>query len=87
MCGTYRTTACIILKGKKLRIVFECAARFKGTSLNKQLSQGPNLTNTLLGTLLIFGEEEIVFMGDIDSMFYQVRVRLEDTFFTFSLVE
>ena len=68
-------------KKKKLRVVFDCAARFKGTSLNEQLLQGPNLTNTLVGTLLRFREEEIAFMGDIDSMFYQVRVRPEDTSF------
>ena len=30
------------------------------------------MTNTLVGTLLRFREEEIAFMGDIDSMFYQV---------------
>ena len=53
--------------------MFDCAARFKGTSLNEQLLQGPNLTR--------FREEEIAFMGDIDSMFYQVRVRPEDTSF------
>ena len=41
------------------------------------------MTNTLVGTLLRFREEEIAFMGDIESMFYQVRP--EDTSFIRSL--
>ena len=39
------------------------------------------MTNTVVGTLLRFREEEIAFIGDIDSMFYQMRVRPEDTSF------
>ena len=50
-------------------------------SLNDQLLQGPNLTNTLIGTLLRFRQEGIVIMGDIDSMFYQVRVPKQDAGF------
>ncbi len=65
----------------KLRVVFDCAARYRGTSLNDQLLQGPNLTNSLLGTLLRFRQEEIVIMGDIDSMFYQVHVPPRDCSF------
>ncbi|XP_048753936.2 uncharacterized protein LOC125665332 [Ostrea edulis] len=68
-------------KKKKLRVVFDCAARFQGTSLNEQLLQGPNLTNTLIGTLMRFREEEIAVMGDIDSMFYQVSVPQQDATF------
>ena len=68
-------------KKRKLRVVFDCAARFKGTSLNDQLLQGPNLTNTLVGTLIRFREEEIAIMGDIDSMFYQVRIPPQDATF------
>ena len=41
------------------------------------------ITNPLVGTLLRFREEEIAFLGDIDSMFYQVRP--EDTSFLRSL--
>ncbi|XP_045161949.2 uncharacterized protein LOC123526762 [Mercenaria mercenaria] len=61
-------------KKNKIRVVFDCAARFQGRSLNEELLQGPNLTNTLIGTLIRFREEQVAIMGDIDSMFYQVRV-------------
>lgn len=61
--------------------MLDCAAKFKGTSLNDQLFQGPNLTNTLVGTLIRFRKEEIAVMCDIDSMFYQVCVLLRDASF------
>lgn len=68
-------------KKGKLRVVFDCAARYKGTSLNDQLLQGPNLTNTLVGTLIRFRIDDVALMGDIDSMFHQVRVPPEDANF------
>ena len=54
--------------------VFDCSARFGGTSLNDKLLQGPDLTNQLVGVLTRFRKEPMVFMGDIDAMFHQVRV-------------
>ncbi|XP_056001985.1 uncharacterized protein LOC125664373 [Ostrea edulis] len=68
-------------KKRKLRVVFDCAARYQGTSLNDQLLPGPNLTNTLVGTLLRFRQEEIAVMGDIDSMFHQVHLPRQDASF------
>ena len=59
---------------KKPRVVFDCAATFGGTSLNKELLQGPDLTNTLLGVLLRFRQGPIAFMTGIEGMFHQVRV-------------
>ncbi|KAJ8412275.1 hypothetical protein AAFF_G00145420 [Aldrovandia affinis] len=58
----------------KLRVVFDCTSRYKGTSLNRELLQGPDLMNTLIGVLLRFRQEQIAVMGDIEAMFYQVRV-------------
>lgn len=46
--------------------------------MNDQLLQGPNLTITSTGTLVRLRQEEIVIIGDIDSMFYKVRVPNQD---------
>lgn len=65
-------------KKKKIRVVFDCTAKYQGMALNKQLLQGPDLTNTLIGVLLRFKEHSVAFMADIESMFYQVTVPEED---------
>jgi len=62
-------------KPDKLRIVFDCAARYAGTSLNDQILQGPDLTNKLLGVLLRFRQDRVALMADVEGMFNQVRVR------------
>lgn len=61
-------------KAWKIRIVFDCSARYQGTSLNEQLMQGLNLTNSLVGVLTRFQQDSIAFMADIEAMFHQVRV-------------
>ena len=43
-------------KPDKIRVVFDCIARFRGTSLNEQLLQGPDLMNSLIGVLTRFRE-------------------------------
>jgi len=58
----------------KVRVVFDCAAKFGGTSLNDKVFQGPDLTNQLIGVLLRFRKEPMAIMADIQAMFYQVRV-------------
>ena len=62
-------------KKNKIRIVFDCAAKYKDTSINQQVLQGPDLTNKLVGVLLRFREEPVALMSDIEMMFYQVNVR------------
>ena len=61
-------------KPDKVRVVFDCSAKFQGTSLDDQLLQGPDLINTLVGVLTRFRQEQI----DIEAMFYQVRVSPSD---------
>ena len=61
-------------KPNKIRVVFDCSARFGGTSLNDQLLQEPDLTSCLVSVLSRFRQQPIAFMGDIDAMFHQVRV-------------
>ena len=66
-------------KPTKIRVVFDCAAEFKGETLNKHLLQGPDLTNTLTGVLNRFRQEHVGLMCDIESMFYQVYMLLKST--------
>lgn len=66
---------------KTLYVVFDCTSTYCGTSLNEELLQGPNLTNTLLGVLLRFRQGPVAFMTDIEGMFHQVRVAKEDVNF------
>lgn len=63
----------------KIRVVFNCSLRYKGTSLNDLLLQGPDLTNNLLGVLIRFREGKIAFTGDIEKTFYQVKVPKSDS--------
>jgi len=53
-------------------------ARYGGTSLNQQILQGPDLTNSLVGTLTRFRKDLIAITSDVESMFYQVKVPLAD---------
>ncbi|XP_068712745.1 uncharacterized protein [Montipora foliosa] len=61
-------------KPDKIRVVFDCSPKFAGISLNDQLLQGPDLTNSLVGVLTCFRKEPMAFMADIEAMFYQVFV-------------
>ena len=65
-------------KPEKLRVVFDCAAKFRGISLNSTLLQGPDLTNNLSDVLMLFRQAPVAFMADIESMFYQVKVPPKD---------
>lgn len=65
-------------KPDKVRIVFDCAARFKEQSLNDEILRGPDYINSLIGVLLRFRQAPIAFMSDIEGMFHQVKVSLDD---------
>ena len=59
---------------KKVRVVFDCAAKHNGRSLNDSLLQGPDLTNPVFDVLVRFREQPYAFTGDIEAMFMQVHV-------------
>ena len=65
-------------KKNKLRVVYDCAASYKGVSLNKELLQGPDLTSSLHGVIMRFRKEPIALMGDIEAMFHQVMIPRKD---------
>ena len=65
-------------KPGKLRVVFDAAAKFNGTSLNDLLLQGPDYINNLAGVLMRFRQEQVTLIADIEKMFHQVRVPPED---------
>ena len=65
-------------KPGKVCVVFDCTAKHRGTSLNDQLLQGPDLTNNLVGVLTRFRQEPVALMADVESMFHQVRVSPND---------
>ena len=48
-------------------------------SLNDVLLQSPDMTNTLIGVLTRFRQERNAIIADIEYMFYQVRVRPDDS--------
>lgn len=64
---------------KKLREVFDCAASFQGMSLNSELLQGPDMTNSLIGVLTCFRQESVAMMADVEAMYYQVRAPEKDS--------
>lgn len=65
-------------KPDKIRVVFDCSAKFQETSLNDHLLTGPDLTNTLVGVLCRFRKGSVAVMCDIERMFHQFHVRKED---------
>ena len=62
----------------KVRVVYDAAAEFGGTSLNKELLQGPQLNNSLIGVLSRFRKDEVAVASDIESMFHRVACTEED---------
>ena len=59
---------------QKIHVVFDCSAKYEGTSLNDMLMQGPDVTNSQVGGLTRFRQDHVAFMADIESVFHQVQV-------------
>lgn len=65
-------------KPEKLRVVFDCSAKHRGTSLNEHLLSGPDMINNLTGVLIRFRQHQIALMCDIEKMFHQFKVQKTD---------
>jgi hypothetical protein len=63
----------------KVRPVKDAAARYEGTSLNKNLVTGPDLLNSIPGIIMRFRHGAVTITADIEAMYYQVRVPTADT--------
>ncbi|KAL5011350.1 hypothetical protein ScPMuIL_009901 [Solemya velum] len=69
---------CNSKKPDKIRVVFDCSARYEGVLLNDCLLKGPDLTNDLVGVLCRFRQDSVAVVCDIEQMFYQFKVNKED---------
>jgi transposase InsO family protein len=65
-------------KPGKIRVVFDAAARFGGTSLNDHLLTGPDILSMLLGNILRFREGRIGVAADIREMFLRIKITPQD---------
>lgn len=65
-------------KPERLRVVFDCSAKYKGSSLNDHLLSGPDMINSLTGVLIRFCQHHIALMCDIEKMFHQFHVLEND---------
>ncbi len=63
---------------EKIRIVFDSSAKACGQSLNSMTHQGPDYINKLAGVLIRFRQNNVAVMADIQTMFYQCKVKEED---------
>ena len=61
-------------KPGKVRMVFDCAAKYGGMSLNSECFQGPDICNKLLHVLLRFRRYEYAITADVHAMYLQVRI-------------
>ena len=64
-------------KPDKIRVVFDCSAKYEGTSLNDHLLTGPDLTNGLTAVLCRFRKHPVAIMCDVEKMFHRFHVNKE----------
>ena len=65
-------------KPEEPRVVFDCASKSGGTSLNEELLRGPENTSSLIGVILRFRVNEVAVTADIKRIIHQVHVTPED---------
>ncbi|XP_045023699.1 uncharacterized protein LOC116925000 [Daphnia magna] len=59
---------------KEIRVVFDCAARYKGISLNCFLLRGPQSIPYLVGILLRARQHSVALSADITSFYHRIGV-------------
>ncbi|XP_064646207.1 uncharacterized protein LOC135499392 [Lineus longissimus] len=62
----------------KVRIVYDSASTYDGTSLNHKMFPGPKLQRDILKILLKFHMKPVALIGDIKEMFNQVSLAEKD---------
>ena len=62
----------------KERLVFDFAAKTNGISVNSMLVTGPDLLPSIVGVLCKTREKAIAVGADVEEMFSQVKIKLED---------
>ena len=65
-------------KPGKVRIVFDCSAKYEGVSLNNQCYKGPDLNNKLVDVILRFRQYKYAITADVEAMYLQVKIPLKD---------
>ena len=65
-------------KPDKLHVVFDCASKYCGQSINDKCKQGPDLCNKLFHVFLRFLCHGYAVISDVEAMYYQVKVPPEE---------
>ena len=65
-------------KPGKIRVVFDAAAKHKGTLLNDKLLRSPDLINSLIGLLFRFRKGKYASIAKIEQMVHQIFVLEKD---------
>ena len=61
-------------KPNQVRVVFDCSAVFCNESLNRNLLQGPDQLNSLVGVLTRFRKDDVALTCDVEQMFHSFYV-------------
>ena len=73
----YQSHFCVS-NSNKFRVVFDCAARFRGVNLNDFMNKGPGMRNNLVGVLTRFRLYRYALISDIRKLYYQCVVNKND---------
>ena len=65
----------------KVRIVFDCSAKCKGTSLNDMILAGPKLQQDLFNVLVRFRRNPVGIVCDIKEMYLQIEIKEDRPYF------